>query len=85
MIRSRPAVKRLLVVSTAAVVIMSAGSAAADDVMPTKAAPISNAVPSAFDWSGFYVGGHAGYASGSSAFTATDPGWRRIERHARPL
>ncbi len=43
---------------------------AADDIMVTKAAPLPSAVPSTYDWSGFYVGSHAGYAWGSSNRTA---------------
>lgn len=42
------------------------GNAAAAD-MATKAPPPS--VPSAYDWSGFYLGGHLGYAWGTSNFT----------------
>ena len=29
--------------------------------------------PAFYDWAGFYFGGHLGYATGSSAWTATDP------------
>ncbi len=43
---------------------------AADDIMATKAAPVQYTAPAAFDWSGFYVGGHQGYAWGSSNWTA---------------
>ncbi len=42
--------------------------AEATDLM-TKAPPAS----AIFDWSAFYIGGHVGYASGSSGWTATDP------------
>ena len=42
--------------------------------------------PPAYDWSGFYVGGHVGYAGGSSDWTSTDPaGGAESERHARSL
>ena len=34
--------------------------------MPLKAPPL----PQAYDWSGFYVGGHMGYAAGNSDWTA---------------
>jgi high affinity Mn2+ porin len=47
------------------------GSACAAD-MPVKAPPPS--VPSAYDWTGFYLGGHFGYAGGSSRWSATSPG-----------
>src|SRR5437660_4273271 len=39
---------------------------AADDAMPVKA---PTALPF-FDWTGFYVGGHFGYAGGRSNWTA---------------
>jgi high affinity Mn2+ porin len=60
-----------LVLSTAAVVVASVGSAAAADLMKLKAVPRS--VSSAYDWTGFYAGGHLGVASGSSNWT-TAPG-----------
>ncbi len=40
---------------------------AADGSLATQAAP----APSAFDWTGFYAGGHAGNAWGNSNWTAT--------------
>ena len=46
--------------------------AAADDIMPTKAPPL--AASSTYDWTGFYLGGHAGYAWGSSNWTVSTPG-----------
>lgn len=52
--------------------IVLAGAAQAADltaVLPTKAPP--PAVQNAYDWSGFYLGGHVGYAAGASNFTAT--------------
>ncbi len=55
--------------------IVLAGSAQAADLsgaMPTKAPP--PAAPVGYDWTGFYVGGHLGFATGSSNFTATQPG-----------
>ena len=62
--------KLCLAVSTAAIVMASAGSAAADDIMVTKAVSVQYAVPSTHDWTGFYMGGHLGYAWGSSNWTA---------------
>jgi high affinity Mn2+ porin len=53
----------------ALIVVAAAKSAAADDVMATKASAIPYLGP-AYDWSGFYVGGHFGVASGSSNWTA---------------
>ena len=46
------------------------GSAAAAD-LPVKAPPPAAA---AYDWSGFYLGGHFGYAAGSSHWSATQTG-----------
>src|SRR5579863_5149073 len=53
-------------------VIASAGSAAADDAIVTKAPAIPFAGP-AYNWNGFYAGGHLGYAWGTSNFTASSP------------
>jgi high affinity Mn2+ porin len=39
--------------------------------MPVKAL----AAPAPFDWTGFYLGGHFGYATGTSNWTATQPGF----------
>src|ERR1017187_349853 len=50
-------------------VLLTTTGAAADDIMATKVAPLSSAVPSTYDWIGFYVGSHAGYAWGSSNWT----------------
>jgi len=55
------------------VVMMAARGAVAADIpvmLPTKAPPPA---PSAADWTGFYVGGHLGYAWGNSNFM-TAPG-----------
>jgi high affinity Mn2+ porin len=48
-----------------ALVVTSAESAMAADLMATKAPPISTA----YDWTGFYAGGHLGYAWGNSNWT----------------
>ena len=48
--------------------LASVGGAAADDVMVTKAPPPS-ASAAAFNWTGFYVGGHLGVAWGTSNWT----------------
>jgi outer membrane immunogenic protein len=58
---------RKFLFTTAAVVAFSSASALAAD-MPTKA-PVIKAAPM-FDWSGFYVGAHAGYGWGRSTWTA---------------
>src|SRR5271170_7989775 len=51
----------------AAALLVAGGADAADLALPPAAAP-------AYDWSGFYVGGHAGFAAAGSEFTATQPG-----------
>jgi high affinity Mn2+ porin len=61
--------KYWLAASSAAIVIASAGSATADDITLAKAPPVG--VPSAYDWSGFYAGGHVGQAWGTSNWTST--------------
>ena len=49
--------------------LATVGGAAADDIMVTKAPPPSS-IPADFNWTGFYAGGHLGYAWGSSNWTA---------------
>src|ERR1700722_9658394 len=49
------------------------GSAAAAD-LPVKALPPPPLASAVYDWSGFYLGGHFGYAAGSSHWSATQPG-----------
>ncbi len=41
--------------------------------MPTKAAPISSSAFPAYDWTGFYVGGHAAYSLGHANSTLSNP------------
>jgi high affinity Mn2+ porin len=69
-VRLHRVAKRWLALSTFAIVVLSAGSAAAADLMETKAAPIPYSLPAISDWSGFYLGGHFGYAYGTSNFSA---------------
>jgi high affinity Mn2+ porin len=63
-----------------AALVIGTGGALADDVMVTtpmvtKAPALTpSASSSAYDWSGFYVGGHFGVAFGNSNWTATSPG-----------
>ena len=59
----------LLLGAAAAIAAASAGSAAADGIALTKAPPLR--VPSAYDWNGFYAGGHVGQAWGTSNWTST--------------
>jgi high affinity Mn2+ porin len=46
--------------------------ATGDPKAPAKA--VAKAAPPRSDWTGFYVGGHAGVSGGRSAWTATQPG-----------
>jgi high affinity Mn2+ porin len=52
-------------------VIRPAAAAELSAAMPAKAL----AAPAPFDWTGFYLGGHFGYATGTSNWTATQPGF----------
>jgi high affinity Mn2+ porin len=63
--------RAVLACAAGAVLVMCAGSAPAADLAPDKEAPLSYAGPSAYDWTGFYFGGHIGYAWGSSNWTAS--------------
>ena len=55
-------------------IVLVGGARAADlsAVLPTKAPPPP--APVAYDWSGFYLGGHVGYALGGSNWSATQAG-----------
>src|SRR5271156_790707 len=55
-------------------IVLAGGAQAADlsRALPTKAPP--PAAPVAYDWTGFYVGAHLGYATGSSNWSATQAG-----------
>jgi high affinity Mn2+ porin len=72
-------VKKLLCQSLALVALASCDSARAEDSWPTwnpKVPTRALAAPtigSGFDWSGFYIGAHAGVSTGSSAWSATRP------------
>jgi high affinity Mn2+ porin len=52
-------------------VMRPAAAADLSAAMPVKAL----AAPAPFDWTGFYLGGHFGYATGTSNWTATQPGF----------
>jgi len=62
-------VKKFVLGALIGMTLATAGGAAADDVMVTKAPPPSS-IPTDFNWTGFYAGGHLGYAWGSSNWTA---------------
>src|SRR4051812_12798811 len=56
------------------------GSAdAADVTLQVKATPVQ----SVFDWTGFYIGAHAGYGGGSTNVTLTDPFLVTIQDRSR--
>jgi len=53
---------------------LSTISARAADLPGQSPSPVLAKAPIADDWSGFYFGGHIGFASAGSDFTATQPG-----------
>jgi high affinity Mn2+ porin len=61
-------VKKFVLGTVIGMTLASVGGAAADDIMVTKAPPPSS-IPADFNWTGFYAGGHLGYAWGSSNWT----------------
>ena len=68
-----------LVLGRATVTTLALGgpAAAADLKLPVKA-PHVQAV---FDWTGFYIGAHAGYSRGSSSAVLSDPAARYDQQH----
>ncbi len=61
---------RVLLTASAALgaLMLSAPAQAADLKLPVKAH-----LPPAFDWSGFYIGGHTGYSHGTTSAVLWDP------------
>jgi high affinity Mn2+ porin len=79
------AVKKFVLGAVIGVALATAEKArAADDIMVTKAPPIPYSVSSGYNWSGFYAGGHLGYAWGSSNWTAA-PGISGSLNLAQPV
>jgi high affinity Mn2+ porin len=74
-------VKKFVLGTVIGMTLATAGGAAADDIMVTKAPPPSN--PTDFNWTGFYAGGHLGYAWGSSNWTG--PGVSGVLNLAQPI
>jgi high affinity Mn2+ porin len=72
-VRSGAAVKKFVPGAVAVIMLASAGSAVADDTVMTKAPTIPFSNSPAYNWAGFYAGGHIGYAWGSSNWTASTP------------
>jgi high affinity Mn2+ porin len=73
----RTAVKKLLRRSLALLALALGASARAADVLPPLNAQAPAPAPtngSVFDWTGIYVGAHAGLATGHSTWSATQPG-----------
>jgi high affinity Mn2+ porin len=64
-------VKKFVLGTVIGMTLATAGGSAADDIMVTKAPPPSS-IPTDFNWTGFYAGGHLGYAWGSSNWTGPD-------------
>jgi len=62
------AVKKFVLGAVIGMTLATVRGAAADDIMATKAAPPPS-IPTDFNWTGFYAGGHLGYAWGSSNWT----------------
>jgi high affinity Mn2+ porin len=69
---ARSIVKELLVAGASLIALASGGPADAADLsaMPVKAPR----QPSAYDWTGLFLGGHFGYAAGSSDWSASQIG-----------
>jgi hypothetical protein len=67
-------VKGILLVVIISTVFAANKSAIANDLIPPKAPQSLYEVPSAYDWTGFYVGGHLGYAWGNSNWTESPAG-----------
>jgi outer membrane immunogenic protein len=74
-------VMKKLVLAAAALAGLSSGVQAADLGAPRMPIGTTVVMPS-FSWTGFYVGGHVGYATGSSQWTFTPPGTSRTTRPA---
>jgi high affinity Mn2+ porin len=60
-------VRNALLAGVAVLALASGSARAADDAMPIKAPP----PPPAYDWTGFYLGGHFGSAWGNSDWSAS--------------
>jgi high affinity Mn2+ porin len=72
---SRPsAFCSLTLLLAGAIVLALAKSAAADDIMVTKAPAIPHSDTAAYNWNGFYAGAHMGVAWGSSNWTEQPDG-----------
>jgi outer membrane immunogenic protein len=61
--------KTHLKAALASVMILGAGAAAAADMPSAKYLPMAPALPSFYNWTGFYVGAQAGYSWGTDTTT----------------
>ena len=66
--RRRNAARSTARIQAGVAALLLTGSAGAADLPARMPSPAP-----AYDWSGFYVGGHLGFATATSAFTATQP------------
>jgi len=62
---------RLLPASIATLALIASGAAQAAD-MPARILKAPTVIPATVDWSGFYIGGHGGFAWSRLKFTFTD-------------
>ena len=72
-VRGGVAVKKFVVGAVIGVALISAERAHAADLSAIMAMK-APAAPAAYDWTGFYLGGHLGYALGGSNWSATQAG-----------
>lgn len=75
--------KKLVFLAAAVACLGSAGAAGAAD-MPTKAPMIAPMVAPGYNWTGFYVGGHAGFASTASDSSNADLSFGGVVFYAPP-
>jgi opacity protein-like surface antigen len=72
MTKRRDQASRWMTMATAVAVAVSAAVAMAEDTMPTQA-PMSPYGSTGYNWTGFYVGGHATDSFGRATSTLSDP------------
>jgi outer membrane immunogenic protein len=62
--------KKLLLATTAFVVLAAASASAADNVRPAYLPPPAYAPPPAYSWNGWYIGANVGYGRGNARYDA---------------
>src|SRR3954464_4507439 len=60
----RKGTMRSLIVGLVSATAFSGAALAADMARPVYKAPPAGVLPAAYDWTGFYIGGHVGYGWG---------------------